>query len=88
MIVCSKCYTALHVKCCCEEIIDRDDVKDCIDLVKNLLNSITDNNKTLRISCYTKDFDSEIKSFIDSLASIDNKVRLILMNAFNNQNYT
>ena len=83
MIVCSKCYTALHVKCCCEEIISINDVKDCIDLVKNLLNSITDNNKKFRISCYTKDFDSEIKSFAESLASIDNKVSLTFLNAFN-----
>ena len=81
MIICSKCYTALHVKCCCEEIIDKDNVKDCIELIKNLLASIIGNNKTFRVSFYTKDFDSEIKSFTDNLVSIDNKVRLKFMNA-------
>ena len=86
MIVCSKCYTALHSKCYCEEIIVKNDVKDCVDLVKNLLNSIIDNNKSFRVNWYTKDFNSEIKSFTDSFESIDNKVRLIFMNALNNQN--
>ena len=81
MIICSKCCTALHVKCCCEEIIDKDNVKDCIELIKNLLASIIGNNKTFRVSFYTKDFDSEIKSFTDNLVSIDNKVRLKFMNA-------
>ena len=85
MIVCSKCYTALHVKCHCEEIIHKEDVKDCIDLIKSLLNTITGDNKIFKVNCYTKDFDSEIKNYVDLLTLIDNKVRMIFLNDFTNQ---
>ena len=74
MVVCNKCHAALHIKCYCEEIIDKSDVKDYIDLVKKLLISITDNNKVFREGCFPKNFDSEIDSYQESIKAIDDKV--------------
>ena len=69
------CYTALHINCSCEEIIDWKDVKEWINIIRNLFDQILINSKLYSINEHIKDFSLDIKTFIDSLTLLEEKVR-------------
>ena len=64
-VLCSGWFTALHVRCKCNEIPDREDVAECLKVVKTLLTSINENSNIINARSYIKNFDEEFKMYTE-----------------------
>ena len=73
------CYAALHINCSCEEIVDWRNVKELLELVRNLFDQIQINAKIHNIYDHIKDFKDEVKPFWDSLLLFETNVSLFFI---------
>ena len=76
-VLCNGCFTALHVRCKCDEIPDKEDVIECLEVVKTLLTSINKKSDSTNTRSYIKNFDEEFKMYTEKLAKIEKRARYL-----------
>ena len=66
-VLCNGWFTALHVRCKWDEIPEKEDVVECLEVVKTLLTSINENSNSINARSYIKNFEEEFDIYTEKL---------------------
>ena len=81
-VLCNGWFVTLHVRCKCDEIPDKIDVVECLEIAKTLFTTVNEKSYIINARSYIKDFDEEFQMYAEKLAKIDKRVKTFNLKSF------